>query len=121
MYFIDTYKSNHKINNALPIEIYELCINYDEDISIDIMDISLNVSNVKAKYMQICLIKKYFRLARHLLKFYVCRDYLNSPPPKNDDYIGLISKIQYKSKRQLVENATFKLFKRIKTSKKFIF
>ena len=107
MFFIDSYKSNHKIN-ALPIEIYELCINYDEDISIDIMDISLNVSNVKAKYMQICLIKKYFRLARHLLKFYICRDYLNSPPPKNDDYIGLISKIQYKSKRQLVENATFK-------------
>ena len=58
--------------------------------------------------MQICLIKKYFRLARELLKFYVCRIYLNSPPPNSDDYIGWISKIQYKSKREFIENATFK-------------
>ena len=72
------------------------------------MDLSLNLSNVKPKYMQICLIKKYFRLARELLKFYVCRIYLNSPPPNSDEYIGWISKIQYKSKREFIENATFK-------------
>ena len=107
LYFLEQYKRHRKFT-SFPIEIYELCLNYDEDISIDIMDLSLNLSNVKPKYMQICLIKKYFRLARELLKFYVCRIYLNSPPPNSDDYIGWISKIQYKSKREFIENATFK-------------
>ena len=107
LYFLEQYKKNTKFT-SFPIEIYELCLNYDEDISIDIMDLSLNLSNVKPKYMQICLIKKYFRLARELLKFYVCRIYLNSPPPNSDEYIGWISKIQYKSKREFIENATFK-------------
>ena len=46
------------------------------------MDRALNNSNVKGSYMGICLIKKYFKLARKLLKYRKCREYLNSPPPE---------------------------------------
>lgn len=78
MYFFDQYKAQNE-DLKIPIDIYEICLDYDEDISIDIMENSLSASTAKASYMQIALIKKYFRLAKELLRFKNCRDYLNSP------------------------------------------
>ena len=69
---------------------------------------ALNINNVKASYMGICLIKRYFKLARELLKFRKCKDYLNSPPPDTDEYIGLMSKLQVNSKFKDIDEITFK-------------
>ena len=107
MYFFDKYKeSNQELH--VPIDIYEICLDYDEDISIDIMENALDQENAKGCYMQLALIKKYFRLARRLLKFKNCREYLNSPPPDSFDYIGWISKIQVKNRKKISENITYK-------------
>ena len=68
MYFFDQYKLDRN-ELFIPLDIYEITLEYDEDISIDIMDRALNCKNVKPTYMGICLVKKYFKLARLLLKF----------------------------------------------------
>ncbi len=107
MFFFDQYKTDRK-SLYIPLEIYEITLEYDEDIAIDIMGRALNVNNVKPSYMGICLIKRYFKLARELLKFRKCKDYLNSPPPDTDEYIGLMSKLQVNSKFKDIDEITFK-------------
>ena len=107
MFFFDQYKTDRK-SLYIPLEIYEITLEYDEDIAIDIMGRALNINNVKASYMGICLIKRYFKLARELLKFRKCKDYLNSPPPDTDEYIGLMSKLQVNSKFKDIDEITFK-------------
>ena len=107
MYFFDQFKKD-KNNFYIPLEIYEISLEYDEDISIDIMDRALNHSNVKGSYMGICLIKKYFKLARKLLKYRKCKEYLNSPPPDTDEYIGLMSKLQVNAKFKKIDEITYK-------------
>ena len=107
MYFFDQYKLDRK-ELFIPLDIYEITLEYDEDISIDIMDRALNCKNVKPTYMGICLVKKYFKLARLLLKFRKCIEYLNSPPPETDDYIGIMSKLQVGNKSKQIDKITFK-------------
>ena len=107
MYFFDQFKKD-KNNFFIPLEIYETSLEYDEAISIDIMDSALNHSNVKGSYMGICLLKRYFKLARKLLKFRKCKEYLNSPPPETDEYIGLMSKLQVNEKFKKIDEITYK-------------
>lgn len=97
-YFFDRFQQ--RSNSKIPVEIYEICLDFDEDISIDIMDKALTTKNVKAEYMQMALIKKYFRLARGLLKFKICKEFLNSPPPKEENYLWILYKQQIKKKNE---------------------
>ena len=107
MYFFDQYKYDRK-NPFIPLDIFEISLEYDEDITIDILDRAINHINVKPSYMGICLVKKYFKLARLLLKFRKCKEYLNSPPPDTDEYIGIMSKLQVGNKSKQIEEITFK-------------
>jgi hypothetical protein len=107
MYFFDQYKIDRN-DPFIPLDIFEISLEYDEDITIDILDRALNNINVKVSYMRICLVKKYFKLARLLLKFKNCKEYLNSPPPETDEYIGIISKLEVGSKSKQIDEITYK-------------
>ncbi len=85
MYFIEEYKKN-SLKSTIPIEIFELYIENDESIYLDIL--SLNA-----------LIKKYFHLTRKLLKFKVCIEFLNKPPP-NEYNLAWINKYHVYSKKK---------------------
>ncbi len=65
MYFVENLKD-------LDIKIFEMCLAYDEDICINILDRCLKNSNVKAEYVHLSISKKFFRLTRMLLKFKIC-------------------------------------------------
>ena len=69
MYFMDNLKE-------LPLKIFEMCLAFDEDICINILDRCLKSSNVKPSYIHLCISKKYFRLTRMLLKFQTCKNEL---------------------------------------------
>jgi hypothetical protein len=99
MDFLDRIYLKNK-NYLFPTKIFEICLNYDEDISIDILNKSIIDYNNTKFYMQNCIIKKYFRLARRLLKFKQSKEYLNTPPPKNESYINWLSKIQIFTKKK---------------------
>ena len=60
----------------LHLKIFEMCLAFDEDICINILDRCLKNSNVKSSYIHLCLSKKYFRLTRMLLKFQTCKNEL---------------------------------------------
>ena len=107
MYFFDQYKIDRN-DPFIPLDIFEISLEYDEDITIDILDRALNNINVKVSYMRICLVKKYFKLARLLLKFKNCKEFLNSPPPETDEYIGIISKLEVGSKSKQIDEITYK-------------
>ena len=81
LYCIEEYYINSKLKKV-PLEIFNLCLDYDQDLSIELFDKSLNQLNVTESYMLAALIKKYFRFARCLLKFKKCKNFLNSPPPE---------------------------------------
>ena len=66
MYFVENLKE-------LDLKIFEMCLAFDEDISINILDRCLKNSNVKQEYIHLCLFKKYFRLTRMLSKFQLCK------------------------------------------------
>ena len=66
MYFLDNLKE-------LNINIFEMCLVFDEDICINILDRCLKSSNVKPSYVHLCISKKYFHLARMLVKFQTCK------------------------------------------------
>ena len=94
--------------NRIEQEIYETVLDYDEDIAIDILDRAINSSNAKEWYIKVCLLKKYFRLARRLLKFKVCRNCLiTSISNETDDYIEFLSKIQVRQKKIQFEKIKF--------------
>ena len=69
MYFLDNLKE-------FSINIFEMCLAYDEDICINILDRCLKNSNVKPSYIHLCISKKYFHLARILIKFPICKNEL---------------------------------------------
>ena len=107
MDFLDrTYLKNK--NYLFPTRIFEICLNYDEDISIDILNKSIIDNNNTKFYMQNCIIKKYFRLARRLLKYKQSKEYLNTPPPKSESYINWLSKIQIFTKKKVINNILHK-------------
>ena len=107
LYFFDEYK-NSRGENRIEQEIYETVLDYDEDIAIDILDRAINSSNAKEWYIKVCLLKKYFRLARRLLKFKVCRNCLiTSISNETDDYIEFLSKIQVRQKKIQFEKIKF--------------
>ena len=99
LYCIEEYfdKSKHK---KIPIEIYNLCLDYDQEIAIDIFDRALNQSNIDESYMLAALMRKYFRFARCLLKFKKCRNFLNSPPPESENYMYIMYRQQNKIKHE---------------------
>ena len=66
MYFVENLKE-------LDIKIFEMCLAFDEDITINILDRCLKNSNVKREYVHLCISKKFFRLTRLLLKFKICK------------------------------------------------
>ena len=66
MYFVDNLKD-------LNTRIFEMCLSFDEDICINLLDRCLKNSNVKASYVHLCISKKFFRLTRMLLKFKICK------------------------------------------------
>ena len=107
LYFFDEYK-NSRGENRIEQGIYETVLDYDEDIAIDILDRAINSSNAKEWYIKVCLLKKYFRLARRLLKFKVCRNCLiTSISNETDDYIEFLSKIQVRQKKIQFEKIKF--------------
>ena len=57
----------------LSTDIFEICLLFDEDISINIIDDCITNDNVKTWYVHFCLLKKFFKLTRILLKFKKCR------------------------------------------------
>ena len=69
MYFLDNLKE-------FSINIFEMCLTYDEDICINILDRCLKNSNVRPSYIHLCISKKFFHLARILIKFPVCKNEL---------------------------------------------
>ena len=69
MYFLDNLKE-------FSINIFEMCLAYDEDICINILDRCLKNSNVRPSYIHLCISKKFFHLARILIKFPVCKNEL---------------------------------------------
>ena len=107
MYFLEEYKKNiYKFK--IPIEIFEICIEYDESICLDIIDLSLNSQNAKSSYMHIAIIKKYFHLARKLLKYKKCREFLNEPPPFDYNHFAWISRYQVQSQKKQSQNLIYK-------------
>ena len=69
MYFLDNLKE-------LNIQIFEMCLAFDEDICINILDRCLKSSTVKPSYIHLCISKKFFHLARMLIKFPICKNEL---------------------------------------------
>ena len=69
MYFLDNLRD-------VNITIFEMCLAFDEDICINILDRCLKSSNVKPSYVHLCISQKYFRLTRLLTKFPVCKNEL---------------------------------------------
>ena len=69
IYFLDNLKE-------LNLQIFEMCLAFDEDICINILDRCVKSSNVKPSYIHLCISKRYFHLARILIKFQVCKNEL---------------------------------------------
>jgi len=99
MFFLEEYKKN-TYKFKITIEIFDICIEYDESICLDIEDLCVNSQNAKSSYMHIAIIKKYFHLARKLLKYKACREFLNIPPSFDQDNLAWISKYQVQSKKK---------------------
>ena len=69
LFFLDNIK-------VLDEKIFEMCLAFDEDISIYIMDRCIKNSNVKASYMHLAVYKKFFKLMRMLTKYKICKNEL---------------------------------------------
>ena len=69
IFFLDNMKD-------LDEKIFEMCLAFDEDICIYIMDRCLNNSNAKASYVHISVYKKFFKLTRMLLNYKICKNEL---------------------------------------------
>ena len=106
LFFFDEYKNNRGYHKV-PLDIYEICLDYDEDISIDIIDRALTHSNIKRWYMDFAIIKKYFRLARNLLKFQLCKKCLDEQSQDDSDYFLFVSKMQIQQKKRLFEKTKY--------------
>ena len=69
MHFLDNIKE-------LSVNIFEICLAFDEDICINILERCIKASNVNPSYVHLCISKKYFRLTRMLSKFPLCKNEL---------------------------------------------
>ena len=69
LFFLDNIKE-------LDEKIFEMCLAFDEDICIYIMDKCIKNSNVKASYMHLAIYKKFFKLTRMLIKYKICKNEL---------------------------------------------
>jgi hypothetical protein len=69
------------------------------------METAIHSENARDYHMKVALMKKYFRLACKLLKYKVCKNYLNTPKPKddNEDYVFIMNKFQLQEKQKLYE------------------
>ena len=92
MYFVDNLKE-------LNLKIFEMCLAFDEDICINIIDRCLKNSNVKPSYIHISISKKFFRLTRMLLKFKICKKELITFNNNNEihGYVNKTNKNEYYS------------------------
>ena len=77
IYFLDNIKE-------LGINIFEMCLAFDEDICINILERCIKASNVNPAYVHLCISKKYFRLTRMLSKFQICKEELIKFYDKNN-------------------------------------
>lgn len=107
MHFFTKNKESNHGRLTVPIDIYEICLDYDEDISLDIMENSLTSSTAKGFHMQLALIKKFYRLAKKLLIFKSCKDYLNHHYKCSEDYLGWMSKMQIKNRNKIIDDLTY--------------
>ena len=62
--------------NDLDQKIFEICMAFDEDICIYIMDKCIKSSNVKPSYIHLAIYKKFFKLTRMLIKYKICKNEL---------------------------------------------
>ena len=69
LFFLDNLKD-------LDEKIFEMCLAFDEDICIYIMDRCIKNSNVKASYIHLAVYKRFFKLTRMLIKYKVCKNEL---------------------------------------------
>ena len=66
LFFLDNMKE-------LDQKIFEMCMAFDEDICIHILDRCIKTSNVKPSYIHLAVYKKFFKLARMLIKYKICK------------------------------------------------
>ena len=99
LYCIEEYFINLK-HCKIPLEIFNICLDYDQDIAIYLFDKSLNQWNINENYMLAALMRKYFSFARYLLKFKKCKNFLNSPPPNSENYMYVMCRQQNKIKNE---------------------
>lgn len=69
LFFLDNMKD-------LDEKIFEMCLSFDEDICIYIMDRCIKNSNVKPSYIHLAVYKKFFKLTRMLIKYKICKSEL---------------------------------------------
>ena len=69
LFFLDNLKDIEE-------KIFEMCLAFDEDICIYIMDRCIKNSNVKASYVHLAVYKKFFKLTRMLVKYKICKNEL---------------------------------------------
>ena len=69
LFFLDNMKD-------LDEKIFEMCLSFDEDICIYIMDRCIKNSNVKPSYIHLAVYKKFFKLTRMLIKYKICKNEL---------------------------------------------
>jgi hypothetical protein len=74
------------------------------------MELAISNDNIQNYYMQIALLKKYFKLARNLLKYKVCKNYLNSSIPESEDWMFVMHKHQLNLKKKQYEKNEFATF-----------
>lgn len=69
------------------------------------MEKAINSENAQDYHMKLSLMKKYFRLACKLLKFKICKAFLNIPRPKddNEDYVFIMNRFQLQEKQKIYE------------------
>ena len=106
LFFFNEFKENNE-GTKIPVEIFEICLDYDEDISIDIMDRSLNSKTIKEWYIKICILKKYFKLAKLLLKFKIIQNTLINSNVESENYYETITKLHIKEKKKLFEKLKY--------------
>ena len=55
-------------------KMFEMCMAFDEDICIYIMEKFIKAFNVKPNYIDLVVYKKFFKLARILIKYKICKN-----------------------------------------------
>ena len=106
LFFFNEFKENNE-GIKIPVEIFEICLDYDEDISIDIMDRSINSNTIKDWYIKICILKRYFKLAKLLLKYKIIQNTLINSNVDDENYYEKITKLNIKEKKKIYEKLKY--------------